>query len=281
MNGLALELQDPLLILLGFVVGAFGTLVGAGGGFILVPVLLFLYPEKEPETITAISLFVVFANATSGSLAYGYQRRIDFRSGIPFALATLPGALAGAFVVSLIPRRAFDGMFAAALASIGLFLLVRGASNAIQPPVQGWSTVRRTFVDRAGNRYFYSFQMWKGVAISAGIGFVSSLLGIGGGVMHVPVMATVLHFPVHIAAATSQFVLAFMALEGSSVHFARGVLTFDRSLAQAAFLAIGAVGGAQAGALLSRRIHGGYILRVLAVGLILVAARLALKAAAG
>ncbi|MGB4863289.1 MAG: sulfite exporter TauE/SafE family protein, partial [Tepidiformaceae bacterium] len=130
--------------MLGFAVGTFGTLVGAGGGFILVPILLFLYPKKDPETITAISLFVVWANATSGSLAYGFQKRIDYRSGGWFAVATLPGAVAGAIVVGFIPRRTFDGMFAAVLVVLGLLLLLRRASNAIQPPVTGWSTVSRS-----------------------------------------------------------------------------------------------------------------------------------------
>ncbi|WP_343385235.1 sulfite exporter TauE/SafE family protein [Candidatus Amarobacter glycogenicus] len=267
--------------MLGFAVGTFGTLVGAGGGFILVPVLLFLYPDKDPEKITAISLFVVWANATSGSFAYGYHRRIDFRSGLWFALATLPGAIAGAIVVGFIPRRTFDGIFAAVLTGIGLYLLLRHNSNAIHPPATGWSVVRRRITDRSGNNYFYSFQMWKGIATSSIIGFVSSLLGIGGGVMHVPVMATVLHFPVHIAAATSQFVLAFMALEGTAVHVSTGALSWDRSLGQAGLLAVGAVFGAQSGAWLSRRLHGGYIIRALAVALVIVGFRLALKAIQG
>lgn len=269
------------LIPLGLGVGAFGTLVGAGGGFILVPVLLFLYPDKKPETITAISLFVVWANATSGSLAYGSQKRIDYRSGAWFAVATLPGAVAGAIIVGYIPRRTFDAMFAAVIILLGLVLLLRRASNAIQPPVTGWSTVRREITDRSGHTYFYSFQMWKGVAISTGVGFMSSLLGIGGGVIHVPVMATVLHFPVHVAAATSHFVLAFMALEGTGVHFATGDLAWDRSLAQAGLLAIGAVPGAQIGAYLSRRVHDRHIIQALSIGLILVGIRLGLKAATG
>jgi uncharacterized membrane protein YfcA len=277
---LALESQDLLLILLGFAVGTFGTLVGAGGGFILVPVLLFVYPDKDPETITAISLFVVWANATSGSIAYGLQRRIDYRSGAWFAVATLPGAVGGAILVGYIPRRGFDAMFAVVLVVLGLVLLLRSASNAIQPPVSGWSTVSRQLTDRHNNTYRYSFQMWKGVAISTGVGFLSSLLGIGGGVIHVPVMATVLHFPVHIAAATSHFVLAFMAAEGTVVHFSTGALSLDRSFAQAVFIALGAVPGAQAGAYLSRRIHDQHIIKALAVGLVLVGVRLAFKAAA-
>jgi uncharacterized membrane protein YfcA len=252
--------------------------VGAGGGFILVPVLLFLYPDRDPETITAMSLFVVWANATSGSIAYGRQKRIDYRSGGWFALATLPGAIAGAIVVGYIPRRGFDAMFAAVLVALGAVLLLRSPSNAIHPPVTGWSTVQRQITDRQNHTYRYSFQMWKGVAISTAVGFMSSLLGIGGGVIHVPVMATVLHFPVHIAAATSHFVLAFMAAEGTGVHLLTGALEFDRAFAQAAFLALGAVPGAQAGALLSRRIHDAHIIRALAVGLVIVGARLALKA---
>ena len=70
-----------LLVLLGFAVGAFGTLVGAGGGFILAPVLLLLYPHDSAQTLSSISIAVVFFNALSGSVAYARQRRIDLRVG--------------------------------------------------------------------------------------------------------------------------------------------------------------------------------------------------------
>ena len=72
-----MPLIELLLIPLGLVVGAYGTLVGAGGGFVLVPVLLLLYPDERPVDITAISLAVVFFNASSGSIAYARLRRID------------------------------------------------------------------------------------------------------------------------------------------------------------------------------------------------------------
>lgn len=252
--------------------------MGAGGGFVLVPILLLIYPDTEPETITAMSLFVVWANAGSGSVAYGRQKRIDYRSGAWFALATLPGAIVGAIVVGFIPRRMFDGLFAFVLTVLGVALMLRSQGNAIQPPVTGWSVVRRRITDRRGQTFAYSFQMWKGTTISLGVGFLSSLLGIGGGVIHVPVMATILHFPVHIAAATSQFVLAFMAGEGTAVHFLNGDLGWDSSLAKAALLAAGAIPGAQVGARLSHRIHGDFIIKALAAALVLVGVRLAAKA---
>jgi uncharacterized protein len=262
-------------------VGVFGTLVGAGGGFVLVPVLLLIYPDKKPETITAMSLLVVCANASSGSIAYARQKRIDYRSGGWFAVATLPGAIAGAIVVAYIPRREFDAMFAALLVVLGVYLMLRSSVQALAEPITGRGVVRREITDSHGQTFVYSFQMWKGILISGGVGFISSLLGIGGGIIHVPVMATVLHFPVHIAAATSHFVLAFMAGEGTAVHILTGTLTWDRSLQQALLIGLGAIPGAQLGALLSHRLHGGVIIRALAAALVLVGLRLALQAITG
>lgn len=226
-----------------------------------------------------MSLFVVWANATSGSLAYARQRRIDYRSGAWFAVATLPGAVAGAILVGYLPRRTFDLIFAVLLTVLGAYLMFRSSVTAIREPVQGWSVVNRRIRDSDGNTYVYSFQMWKGMVISAGVGLLSSLLGIGGGIIHVPVMATALHFPVHVAAATSHFVLAFMAGEGTLVHFASGTLGWNQAFGQAALIAIGAIPGAQLGARLAKRIHTAAILRALAGALVLVGIRLALQSA--
>ncbi|MDA0366049.1 MAG: sulfite exporter TauE/SafE family protein [Chloroflexi bacterium] len=269
--------EVALLVLLGFFVGGFGTLVGAGGGFILVPILLFIYPDTSPEAVTAMSLFAVMGNAASGTIAYGLQRRIDVRSGLLFALATLPGAVAGAWFVRFISRATFDILFAVVLGSVGAYLLVRRAGVAVRAPLRGRGLVRRRITDRAGNRFVYSFKMWQGMAISSVVGFVSSLFGIGGGIVHVPMMAIVLHFPVHIATATSQFVLVLMAAEATSVHLASGTLGWNETLLRAGAITAGAVVGAQVGARLSSRVHGDHIVRALGGALVLVSLRLALS----
>ena len=98
-------------IALGFGVGAYGTLIGAGGGFILMPLLLLMYPEENPDRLTAISLAVVFANALSGSAAYARMRRIDYRSGLMFAAAAVPGAIVGALQTSSVSRDRFNIIF--------------------------------------------------------------------------------------------------------------------------------------------------------------------------
>src|SRR5436309_793892 len=97
-------------VLFGLVVGTYGTIIGAGGGFIIVPVLLLVLGWPHQEAV-ATSLLVVTANATSGSIAYARQKRIDFQTGIRFALATLPGAIIGSLVVEALSGRVFNVIF--------------------------------------------------------------------------------------------------------------------------------------------------------------------------
>ena len=99
------------LLPVGLLIGVFGTLIGAGGGFILVPILLLAYPDEKTELITGISLAVVFFNASSGSLAYARMKRVDYKSGILFSIATIPGAVLGALSTAYVPRGVFDLSF--------------------------------------------------------------------------------------------------------------------------------------------------------------------------
>ena len=268
------------LAALGFAVGAYGTVIGAGGGFILVPVLIFLYPDYDPEHVTAISLAVVTANATSGSVAYARQRRIDYVTGLLFAAASVPGVIAGALVVHLVPERLFTGLFGAMLLALAAFSIRGTSGGAIRPPQRGPGVLLREVRDPEGRVYRYGYKVWQGVALSVVIGFVSSLFGIGGGVIQVPAMIVLLHMPIHFAVATSQFVLAFMTGGASAVHLLTGSLSGDE-LVKVLALAAGAVPGAQAGALIAPRIKGRVVLRLLAAAILVLGARLMLRAIAG
>ncbi|HXK33411.1 MAG TPA: sulfite exporter TauE/SafE family protein [Dehalococcoidia bacterium] len=266
---------ELLLVPLGAAVGGYGTLVGAGGGFVLVPALLLLYPDEDPAAITSISLAVVFVNALSGSAAYARLHRIDVRSGLYFAAASLPGAVAGALLVQYVPRRAFDVIFGVLLLSIAAYTWWSvGRPQVMRPPLRGRGVVTRVMPGTDEGQVFrYSFVLWHGMAFAAGIGLLSSLLGIGGGVFHVPVMIAVLRFPVHVAVATSQFVLAFMSGEGAAVHLATGELGGE-NLVRAALIALGAIPGAQLGARMAQRVRGTMIARLLVLALVLVGGRL-------
>ena len=262
------------LIALGIAVGAYGTLIGAGGGFVLMPVLLLLYPNQSADLLTSISLAVVFFNALSGSEAYALMKRIDYRSGLLFAGATIPGAVLGALNTSYIPRRLFDLIFGILLIAAAIFLTSRPRQGVTSCKASrfGQYCVARRLVDSHGTEYQYSFNYFLGMAISVVVGYVSSFLGIGGGIIHVPALSYFLGFPVHIATATSHFVLAVMALTGTLVHIVTG--TFAHGAHRTMALAIGVLVGAQIGARLSDKIQGRWIIRGLAIALGVVGLRI-------
>lgn len=259
------------LVGIGFGVGAFGTLVGAGGGFVLTPILFLMYPHDSAQTLTAISLAAVFFNAASGTAAYARQRRIDYRSGAIFAVATLPGAIAGALVVGIVSRHVFAAIMGVVLALLALWL-VAGERWPLPQPRRHLG--RRMLVDRSGESYSYAVSVRRGALYSLGVGFVSSFLGIGGGVIHVPLLVRALGFPTHVATATSHFVLAIMAGTGSITHVVVGSFSHGHGVRRTASLAIGVIVGAQLGARVSLRLRGVVIQWMLAAALLALAGRL-------
>jgi uncharacterized membrane protein YfcA len=188
-----------------------------------------------------------------------------------FSVATLPGAVLGALSVQALSRGAFNVIFGAALTLVSLVLLSnpdrRLKLEGIFP-----ATERRELVDAKGKIYKYQYNLPLALSASAMVGFLSSLLGIGGGIIHVPFMAQVLGFPTHIATATSHAVLAVMAGAGTVTHVVQGA--FSGMLYRTLFLAIGVVLGAQVGARLSGKVRATWLLRLLALALLLVGVRL-------
>jgi len=261
------------LVLLGVVVGAYGTLIGAGGGFVLTPALLLLHPQRPADVITAVSLGVVFFNAASGALAYARQGRIDYLAAAIFAAATLPGAIAGALVTGRLPRPTFEAAFAGLLLLVAVWLVLpRPAHVLTTPPPRRY--LRRVRTDAGGDTYAYSFDPFLGAGFGLGIGFVSSLFGVGGGIIYVPAMVLLMRFPGYIATATSTFTLMFTAGAGAAVHLVQGDyggVVFEQ-VSLAAGVLVGAQLGARASVWLAPR--QGVVLRLLSLALALVGVRL-------
>lgn len=257
------------LSVVGLLVGAFGTIIGAGGGFLLMPALALLYPEDSAELLTSISLAVVCLNAISGSFAYAKMKRIDFKSGCLFAMAAIPGATIGAAATAFIPRHIFDALLGATMILAGGALFFQNPNRISRSHRPGDTDVHLT--DRAGIEFSFSFNRTTGILISVLVGLISGLLGIGGGIIHVPAMVFLLNFPVAIATATSHFVLAIVAFAGTGVHIASGV--FAHGIHRTIALSIGVIIGAQIGARLSHRVSGTVIIRSLSLALIFVGLR--------
>ena len=132
--------------------------------------------------------------------------------------------------------------------------------------------VTRTLIDEHNTSYTYSYHRTLGIAIAFGIGLLGGLLGLGGGIMHVPVLTQILGFPIHIATATSHFVVATSSLFAILTHVVAG--SFFQEISKTLVISAGAVIGAQFGARLSKKVSGSLIIRLLAIGLGIVAIRL-------
>ncbi len=256
-----------ILIATGFFAGIFGTLIGIGGGIVFVPVFLLVF-HFTPQEAVGTSLVAVFANALSGSISYLRQKRVDITSGWKFSLATLPGAFLGAWLTSL-TGNALVIIFGFTMTILAIFTLFsrfhyRTSQNKVQT---------RTIIDAHGEVFRYSPKTGMGIVISFFVGVISGLLGIGGGVIHVPALIGLLGFPAHIATATSHFVLAISAFGGGISHFVLGNIV----ILPAIIVAVSAIPGAQIGAAISRRVTSHIITRLLALALVMVGVRLILK----
>lgn len=263
-----------LLILIGAATGMLGTLVGAGGGFILMPILLLLYPSMKVESITMISMAVIFFNSLSGTVAYSLMKRVDYRTGLMFAAATLPGAVLGTFATKHINRSSFNFIFGVFLMGASLLLMFLRKNNENDAVRDGRFDLKCEIRDKWGKAFCYSYNLLWGIGISIFTGFVSPILGIGGGIIHVPAMIRILGFPAHIATATSHFTLMIMSAASVITHL---LSSPDFSvMPMALILSAGAVAGAQVGAGLSKKANEKLIVTVLSVALFAVGIRILL-----
>ncbi len=268
-----------ILILIGFLVGTVGTLIGAGGGFILIPLLLLSHPELSAEVTTAISIAVVAGNAISGSIAYARSGRIDYKAGLVFALFTIPGSILGVYSTQFIPKNIFNIVFGILLMVLSLYLFIRKRQREEEQRniVEGkrrWK--HHSLEDSSGQSYQYTYNQTLGIIISILVGYLSPLLGIGGGIIHVPALVNLLKFPVFVATATSHFILAIMASVSVAVHIIHGNYDSPLVLRMVIGLGIGVLVGAQLGAWLSHKLHGNAIIRSLAICLAIVGIRILL-----
>ena len=264
--------EYTILLLTGFTAGMIGTIIGAGGGFLVVPYLL-LAQNFSPQLAVGTSLTMVFFNALSGTYAYAKLKRIDYSTAWKFALATIPGSIVGAYAANFWGGQIFRLIFGLFIILVALQILYRSfikRETAMTQDYNSQSQTSKTITDSFGNTHSIKYNPWLGVISSFGVGFLASMLGIGGGVIHVPLMIYALGFPVHIATATSQLILTISSLIGSASHFYLGNVQIKTAL----FLALGAIIGAQLGAKLSSRLKEELIVRLLTLALIFLASRL-------
>jgi uncharacterized membrane protein YfcA len=250
-------IDSLILFIVGIIVGFIGTVVGVGGGFIVVPFLTLVY-NLSPQMAVGTSMCIVAMNSISGAVSYARQKRIDYRTGIIFSLSMFPGAFLGAYLLQMVERQAFEIGFGIFLLAIAVSMMVKQRKNS-----DGHDVAPPEFVRP-------KYNLMLGIAISFGVGFFSSMAGVGGGLVHVPAMIYLFHFPVFYAIPTSIFILSISSTFSVASHAMVGKIAWTI----VPFLGIGAVIGAQIGGKLSRKIRSEWLVRALAVLIIIAALRL-------
>lgn len=261
--------------LAGIVAGALGALLGLGGGVFLVPLLVLGLGLPMPQA-AAISLSAVIA--TSSVVAAGLTGRhlINLRLGMLLEVATAAGGLLGGITAASLSPRTLQQMFAAVMLLIAAVTWARRNQRNVQfaEDAEPGRWGGRFDDPQSGRPVTYAVRRMPLALVGSFVaGNLSSLLGIGGGVVKVPLLSAWCGVPIRVAAATSAFMIGVTAVPGAAIYYRTGQL--QPALAAAAVL------GVQAGAPLAARLGVRFTDRTLSLLLVVVMTGVAVSMLAG
>lgn len=233
----------------GVVSGGFGALLGIGGGVFLVPFLNLGLSFPFPVA-AAISLTTVIATSSSVSAERSGKHLINLRLGMLLEVATAAGSLLGGITAQLVAPAILQKLFGIVAALVSVFMVgrVNRRNVILDPSVDSGVLGGRFYEEESGATVTYRIKRLPAALIASfAAGNMSSLLGVGGGVIKVPVLNAWCGVPVRAAAATSAFMIGVTATAGAVIYYGRGQLA--PALAAAAVLGVqlGSWGGMHVG----------------------------------
>lgn len=228
--------------------------MGLGGGIILVPSLLFIasafdsFAWATPQTIVGISLIVMIFTGLSSTLAYLKVKRVDYKTGFLCLIGSVPGGIIGSWLNQFLDAASFQ-------LYLGILMLIISALLFLKKKIPEKKVLSgnqvRTFVVH-GKTYEYEVQKTTAIILSLFVGALSGIFGIGGGSIMVPAMILFFGMPVHVATATSMFMIFFVSIVGASTHIALGHIAWEYVL----FFLPGAWIGGKLGAKVNQLLPG-------------------------
>jgi uncharacterized membrane protein YfcA len=231
------------LIIVGFAVGFLAGLVGIGGGVLIVPFLYFFYghsgwsgvivPDSLHATIAhATSLFIIIPTALAGTATYARSGLVAWRMAVPVALFSMLFAIAAATIATRLPPELLKIAFGAFLVFTGVQLLTKRGAASSEP-------------ERAG---------LPAAALTGGlVGIFSALLGVGGGLVAIPLLMYVIRLDIRHVAATSLAIVAFAATAGTITYMTTGAGTPGLPSGHIGFVHVAAAVPMLPGAILAAR----------------------------
>lgn len=267
-------LPSPIvLVLTGAATGILGSMLGLGGGVFLVP-LLTLGLGVPIRVAIAASLISVMATAVASASVNLDRGLVNMRLGLLLEVATASGALLGGLVAAYLTQQQLYLMFAVTMASMGLLMAMRSgrrnviADHGVDVGVLGGR------LKEGEQAYVYRVRrLGIGVVASLVAGAVSGLLGLGGGIIKVPILTTFCGVPIRVAAATSTFMIGITTAASAFLYYGRGEVVLPLTAA----VALGALPGSLIGARLSERVATRSLKVLMALVLLGVGLRMALE----
>lgn len=261
-----------LLFVGGVAGGLFGAVLGIGGGVLIVPLLTLAFNVPLSAAV-GVSLVCVVATST-GAAAWNVRAgRADVRLAVVLEVGTVLGALAAGLAAPLFPDRFLAGAFALLMLYVGVAMIRSGPAtsrvDAADPDIDPSAP------DGPAAPAYRSHRVPEAVAGSVAAGVVSALLGVGGGVVKVPLLRLVMGVPMHVATATSTYVIGVTAAAGAYPYLLRGQV----DPAVAGPMVLGVAAGAAAGAALAPRLRARWLALLFAAVAAYVAIQMTLRAA--
>lgn len=272
-----------MFILVGFIAGALGSLLGLGGGIIMIPVLTILLDVDIKSAISS-SLVSLVATSVMTVSVLGRHGLINYRLGLLFVSTTIVGSFGGSMTGVYVHEQFLLVAFSVLLLAGAVVMVRRVLDHRNRPDerIQDEASVRLgiggTYMDAAGQTrdYRVRYPLW-GTALSTAAGWISGLLGVGGGIVQVPLMNSLCQVPMKVATATSSFMIGFTGLAGALVYFLHGSV----DLLMTAALVIGIVAGSIVGSRAAIRVSSRTLLWLFVIVLVVSAMRLIHKALGG
>ncbi len=254
----------PLLLIISAAVGFLTGLLGIGGGFLMTPILIFL--GIPPVYAVANGANNILAASVSGSLAHYFKKHIDLKMGVLILIGGLVGSIIGVEIfIFFLKKGTINNVISVSyfilLSSIGLLMFYESLSEMRR--------IRNNkFIRRRIHQHYWIHNLPFKVRINASklyisaigpiffgvlIGLVSSLLGVGGGFILVPILIYIIGMPAKLVPGTSLFAMIFVMIIVSLLH-AISNRTIDIYLVM--ILAFGSVFGAQLGSVISTKLAG-------------------------
>ena len=256
--------------------GFFGSLVGLGGGIIVVPALTLIYGIDIRYAIGA-SIVSVIATSSGAAAAYVREGMTNLRTAMLLEIGTTTGAITGAFLAGILHGHWLYVIFGTMLAGSGALMLWHMQDSLRPVPPDAWADRLRlhgSYRDEAGGLIEYRVTHTRlGLFLMYLAGTVSGLLGIGSGVLKVPALDLAMRMPIKVSTATSNFMIGVTAAASAGVYFARG----DVDPFIAGPVSLGVVLGALAGSRVLGRIDSRLLRYIFVAVLLVIAAEMVWK----